>query len=90
MKNKSCELDTICTSVFKQLLPVHIDKISQIGNLSLTSGYFCMKWKTALLRTLLKRHDQSLSIKSTFQFFKPVLYIQTGRAMYDQATTGPL
>ena len=37
MKNKSCELNTVCTSVLKQLLPVCIDTISQIVDLSLTS-----------------------------------------------------
>ena len=40
MKNMSCEPDTICPSVLKQLLPVCIDTIIEIVNLSLTSGNF--------------------------------------------------
>ena len=43
MNNKNCELNTICTSVLKQLLPVYIDTILQIVNLSLTPGNFCMQ-----------------------------------------------
>ena len=56
MKHKSCELNTVCTSVLKQLLPVCIDTIIQTVNLSLTSGDFCMQWKTAIAQHL-KRQD---------------------------------
>ena len=55
MKNKSCELNTICTSVLKQLLPVYIDTKSQTVNLSLPSGDFCMQWKTQIVSPLFKK-----------------------------------
>ena len=49
MKNKNCELDTICISVLKQLLAVCIETTSQIVNIPLTPGVFCIQWKTAIV-----------------------------------------
>ena len=66
IKNKSCELDIICTSVFKQLLPVCIDTISQIVSLLLTSGNFCMPWKTAIVRPLVKKTGLELIHKNYY------------------------
>ena len=52
MKNKSCEFDTICTSVLKQQLSVCIDTILQIVNLSLTSGDFFCNGKQQIVQPL--------------------------------------
>ena len=54
MKNKSCELDTVQMALLKRIRPRYIETIMQLVNISLTTGEFCLKWKTAVLRPLLK------------------------------------
>ena len=55
MKNKSCELDVLQTPLIKDMLPAYLDVITTIVNLSLTEGQFCMAWKTAVVKPLLKK-----------------------------------
>ena len=55
MKNKHCELDIIPTSTLKQILEACLRIITQIVNLSLTTGEFCEEWKTAIVKPLLKK-----------------------------------
>ena len=64
MKNKSCELDTVCTSVLKHLLTIYIGTILQTVNLSFTSGSFCVQWKTVIVWPLLKKTGQELIHKN--------------------------
>ena len=54
MKNKSYELDTMPMALLKKILPRGIDTIKQVVNISLTMGEFCLEWKTAVVRPLLK------------------------------------
>ena len=54
MKTKSCELDDIPTDVLKQMLPWVIELITKIVNMSLEEGVFCINWKLAVVRPLLK------------------------------------
>ena len=53
MKNKSCELDTVCTSVLNQLLPVCIETILQIVNLSLIFRQFLYAMENSNSTTLI-------------------------------------
>ena len=56
MKNKNCELDPIpVTVLLKKGLDKCIDIITRIVNTSLTHGMFPIKWKTAIVRLLLKK-----------------------------------
>ena len=55
MKSKTCELDDIPTSILKKILPVVCPLITKIVNTSLTNGEFSTKWKTAVVRPLLKK-----------------------------------
>ena len=55
IKNKSCELDTIPVTLLKKILRRCIDTIMQLVNISFTMGEFCLEWKTAVVRQLLKR-----------------------------------
>ena len=55
MKTKSCKLDMILTTLLKRVLPTLRPIITRIVNLSLSSRNFCTEWKTAIVRSLLKK-----------------------------------
>ena len=55
MKIKHCELDTIPTSILKQILETCLPAIKQIVNMSLTNGEFCENWKVAVVKPLLQK-----------------------------------
>ena len=55
MSSTSCELDTIPTTLLKQILPDVIGAITKIINISLTTGAFSQSWKTAVIHPLLKK-----------------------------------
>ena len=54
LKSKSCELDVIPADIFKLLLPTILPLITNIVNISLCEGLFIRKWKTVVVRPLLK------------------------------------
>ena len=66
MKTKSCELDDIPTDVLKQMLPRVIELITKIVNMSLEEGVFCINWKLAVVRPLLKKLGLEL-IKANYR-----------------------
>ena len=55
VSSKSCELDTILTTLLKQILQDIIRVITKIVNISLTTGAFSQSWKTAVIHPLLKK-----------------------------------
>ena len=57
MKNKICELDTIPTNLLKNTLPTVLETITQIVNMSLTTGTFPLDRNSAIVRPLTKRPD---------------------------------
>ena len=66
LKSKSCELDIIPTDIFKLLLPTILPLITNIVNTSLCEGLFIRKWKTVVVRPLLKKLGLEL-INSNFR-----------------------
>ena len=54
MKTKSCELDMIDTRYLKRNIKYFAPILTKICNLSLKEGTFLDKWKTAILRPLIK------------------------------------
>ena len=54
MKTKHWELDTIPTNMIKEALPQIKSALSKMVNISLQSGTFATKLKTALVRPLIK------------------------------------
>ena len=68
LKSKSCELNPIPTTIFKQILPKVIPLITKIVNLSLGHGCFCRDWKVAVVRPLLKK----LGLQLVFPNYRPV------------------
>ena len=65
MKNKSCKLDQMDTSTLKDILTVCLPAITQIANVSLTKGDFNEDWKTATVRSHIKKLDWNLYTKTT-------------------------
>ena len=55
MAIKWCENDPIPTSLLKQILPAVISTIMKIINMSLRDEIFASNWKTAIVRSLLKK-----------------------------------
>ena len=55
LKSKSCELDSIPTTIFKRLLNKLAPLITKILNVSLTQGEFSTDWITVVVRPLLKK-----------------------------------
>ena len=67
-KSKSCELDPIPMTLLKGILPGVLPAIVKIINLSLQSGLFPRKWKTAVVTPLLKKQGMGLVMSS----YRPV------------------
>ena len=68
MNNKTCELDAIPTYLIKDILPAVLKTITQIVNMSLTTGTFPLDWKTAIIRPLIKKAGLELRKKN----YRPV------------------
>ena len=68
MSNKTCELDAIPKYLIKDILPAVLKSITQIVNMSLTTGTFPLDWKTAIIRPLIKKAGLELIKKN----YRPV------------------
>ena len=55
MKSKSCELDALPTRLLKECIEDLLPTITNLVNLSLWDGVFASKWKTSIIRPLLKK-----------------------------------
>ena len=67
--NTSCELDPIPTPLLKKCLPTLLPYLTYLVNLSLKSGEFPDKLKTALVRPLLKKPNLD---RDNLKNFRPV------------------
>ena len=74
MKSKTCELDDIPTNILKKILPTVCLLITKIVNTSLTNGEFSTKWKTAVVRRLIKKIGLEL-IKQNFRLVRNLAFI---------------
>ena len=54
MGAKTCGSDPVPSSVLKELAPYIIRQITMVVNVSLREGVFANKWKTAIIKPLLK------------------------------------
>ena len=68
MQSKSCELDAMPTTLLKKIIDKCIPHITKIVNISLTEGIFSEKWKTSIVRQLLKKVGLELINKN----YRPV------------------
>ena len=64
MNNKTCELDAIPTNLIKNILLAVLKTITQIVNMSLTTGTFPLDCKTAIIRPLIRKAELELSKKN--------------------------
>ena len=86
MNTKSkCQLDPIPTTLLKGILPSILTIITNIKNQPLQSGPFLRKWKTAIVRTLIKKHGMDL-VKSSYRPISNLSYVSklVQKAMLDQ------
>ena len=74
MKTKTCELDDIPASILKRILPTIGPLITKIVNASLTSGEFSTKWKTAVVRPLIKKIGLQI-VKPNFRLVSNLAFI---------------
>ena len=68
MNTKSCELDPVPTDMVKKLLDVLLPLITKQLNASLASGVFPEKWKTSIVRPLLKKPK----LERIYKNYRPV------------------
>ena len=68
MQTKSCASDVLPTDLLKKSLKGSINIITKIMNMSLRNGVFASKWKTSLIRPLLKK----LGLVLTLSNYRPV------------------
>jgi hypothetical protein len=85
LKSKSCELDLLPTKHLKLILPSICKVITILINKSIVEGFFPSKWKTAVIRPLLKKKGLDLTVNnyrpvSNLNFMSKVLE----RAVFDQ------
>ena len=74
MTSKSCELDAIPTTTLKQVLHTIIVPITRIVNVSLESGIYASKWKTAIVHPLLTKEGLDLRL-SNFRLVSNLSFI---------------
>ena len=68
MPSKCCELDVMPPIILKQIIPSIITPITNLINKSLENGVFANKWKTAIIKSLLKKAGLELICKN----YRPV------------------
>ena len=54
MPTKACKSDIIPTKLLKEVLPTIIPALTKIANLSIKNGVFSEKWKSAIVKPLIK------------------------------------
>ena len=64
MNNKTCELDHTPTQVLKRILPTILGAITDMVNISLSTGSFAQDWKTVIVKSLLKKPGLDLARKN--------------------------
>ena len=68
MPTKKCESDIMPTKLLKEILPTIIPALTKITNLSIKNGVFSEKWKSAIIKPLIK----SLFKGTIQQHYRPV------------------
>ena len=84
MKNKTCELDAFPTNLIKDILPAVLETITQIVDMSLTTGTFPLDWKTAIVRPLIKKGWTGTKQEKLQTCFKSLFSVQASGALYDK------
>ena len=67
MTNKSCEIDVVDTKFLKEGMDYILEKITDLVNFSLQYGQYPRKWKTSIVRLMIKKinsHNWDLSFQN--------------------------
>ena len=64
MKTKSCELDALLTKLPKECLDDILPTITDLVSISFWDGVFASRWKTSVIRPLLKKPNLDLILSS--------------------------
>ena len=70
MPSKSCELDTVPTTFLKKVFKNCLPSIAKIVNLSLDTGEFLERWKSAVMWPFIKAISKG-TVKTNY---RPVVY----------------
>ena len=70
MTNKSCELDVMDTKFLKEGMDYILEEITDLVNFSLQYWQFPRKWKTSIVRPMIKKIN-SHNLNLSFQSFRP-------------------
>ena len=60
MKTKSCKLDALPTKLLKECIEDILPTITNLVSISLWDGVFASRWKTSIIRPLLKKPNLDL------------------------------
>ena len=71
MPNKSCELDAVDTKFLKDGLDYILEEITDLINFSFQFGQFLRKWKTSIIRLLIKKINLC-NMDHSFQNSRPI------------------
>ena len=71
MTNKTCELDVVNTKLLKEGLDYILQEITDLVNFSLQNGQFLRKWKTSIVRPMIKKIN-SRNLNLSLQNFRPI------------------
>ena len=71
MTNKSCELDVVNTKFLKEGMDYILHEITDLVNFSLQYGQFLRKWKTSIVRPMIKKIN-SRNLDLSLQNFRPI------------------
>ena len=71
MTNKSCELDVVDTKFLKEGMDFILEEITDLVIFSLQYGQFLRKWKTSVVRLMIKKIN-SHNLDLSFQNFRPI------------------
>ena len=71
MTNKSCELDVVNTKFLKEGMDYILQEVTDLVNFSLQYGQFLRKWKTSIVRPMIKKIN-SCNLDISLQNFRPI------------------
>ena len=86
MPTKTCASDIVPTKLLKEVLPATIPALTKIVNLSIKNGVFSEKWKSAIVKLLIK----SLTKGTTQQNYRPVSNLTFISKVVEKNNTKPV
>ena len=67
MTNKCCELDVVDTKFLKKGMDYILEEITDLVNFSIQYGQFPRKWKTSIVRLMIKKINSHNFLSKVFE-----------------------